>query len=125
MYCPKCFNPTLKLASSGVVDVIINKKQMDAGRFLYNLTTQRQDQISRDFTKKLEEFFLWYSTFQNKEPITNIALTSSDFICEEGCRVGMNQKFSIVDILIAKNIIETKLNELGKKYKLEIKLESE
>ena len=40
MYCPKCFNDSLSLCGHGVVNIIINGKQMDAGRFLYNLERQ-------------------------------------------------------------------------------------
>ena len=40
MYCPKCYNNSLSMASRGVVDIIINGKQMDAGRFLYNINKE-------------------------------------------------------------------------------------
>lgn len=123
MYCPKCFNNTLLLAKSGVVNVVINGKQMDAGRFLYNLNSHRKERITKDLEQKLEEFFEWYSGFQNREPITNISLSSGDFVCEQGCRLGLNLKFSVIDILIPKKKLQEKLNHLGEKYKMQIEIE--
>lgn len=125
MYCPKCMNPSLQLSSSGVVNVVINKKQMDAGRFLFNLNSHRKEQIIKDFENKLEEFFNWYASFQNPEPITQVSLTSGDFACENGCRLDINSKFSIVDVLIPKKIILNKLNALGEKHRLQIRLDDD
>ena len=125
MYCPKCMDPSLKLSSSGVVNVIINKKQMDAGRFLFNLKSGRKEQIIKDFEDKLVEFFNWYASFQNPEPITQVSFNSGDFVCENGCRLDINHKFPIADILIPKKIILNKLKELGETHRLQIKLEED
>lgn len=125
MYCPSCFNNTLQLSKTGVVNVVINGKQMDAGRFLYNLKSHKKERIIKDFETKLMEFFEWYSQFQNREAITKISLCSSDFLCEQGCRIGMNQKFSVVDILIPKKLLLQKLHSLGEQYHLQIELSEE
>ena len=125
MYCPKCFNNTLKLSSKGVVNVVINGKQMDTGRFLFNLSNRKKDQITKDLEEKLEEFFEWYSSFQNREAINSIELSSGDFFCEEGCRLGLNSKFSVVDVLIPRKLLVTKLKALGEKYQMSIQLKSE
>lgn len=98
---------------------------MDAGRFLYNLNDHRKDQIVRDLESKLDEFFKWYSNFQNKEPISRVSLSSADFICEEGCSIGLNTRFSIIDILIPRKTVIEKLEELSEKHHLRIELEKE
>lgn len=121
MYCPKCFNPGLKAQTSGVINVIVNGKQMDAGRFLYNLASIKKDQLVRDFCDKLDEFFSWYSSFNHREPISTIELTSADFACQNGCSLG-GQRFSVIDILISSNVIEEKMKELAQKHRLDIKL---
>lgn len=125
MYCPKCFNNTLKLSSKGVVNVVINGKQMDTGRFLFNLNNRKTDQITKDLEAKIEEFFKWYSGFQNREAIKSIELSSGDFFCESGCHLGLNQKFSVVDVLIPQKLLMTKLKTLGEKYQMAIQLKSE
>jgi len=122
MYCPVCFNDSLGLSHSGVVHLIINGKQMDAGRFLFNLDNRPED-IERDFNAKLEEFFKWYGGFGNKEPITNVFICSSDFRCDSGCKIPLSNKFSIVDQLLKRDQVMKKLNEMAEKYNLKIELQ--
>lgn len=125
MYCPKCFNNNLSLCSHGVVHIIVNGKKMDAGRFLFNTGKEDAERIQKDFRAKLEEFFIWYSQFQNKEPITRIEVCSGDFKCANGCLINMHSRFSVINILISKKIIVQFLSELGDKYKLNIELKEE
>jgi hypothetical protein len=122
MYCPVCFNDSLGLSQSGVVHLIINGKQMDAGRFLFNLDNRPED-MKRDFNAKLEEFFKWYGGFENKEPITNVFICSSDFRCDSGCKISLSNKFSVVDQLLKREEVMKKLNEMAEKYNLEIELQ--
>lgn len=122
MYCPICFNDTLALKKSGVVHLIINGKQMDAGRFLFNRELERPDVILKDFATKIEDFFKWYSSFQNQLPITEVYISSSDYECMKSCRIPMSNKFSIVDTLIPLEDINGVLNKMAEKYNLTIEL---
>ena len=122
MYCPICFNDTLVLKKSGVVDLMINGKQMDAGRFLFNTEQNRPEIVVRDFTRKVEDFFKWYSTFQNQKPITELFIASSDFNCHQGCKIPILNKFDIVDILISRKEITAIISKMAKKYDLKIEL---
>jgi hypothetical protein len=122
MYCPICFNDTLGLKKSGVVHLIINGKQMDAGRFLFNREQDRPDVVLRDFSSKIEDFFKWYSSFQNQLPITEIYISTSDFECHKGCKIPMSNKFSIVDTLIPRKDIMGVLDKMAEKYQLKIEL---
>lgn len=123
MYCPKCLEDGLFLKNRGVVELVINGKQMDAGRFLFNKDTSRKEEIYSDFKKKLEEFFAWYSDFKNPEPIQEVELATADFKCEAcGFLPTFKQRFPITDILISKKYITQCLDELGQKYNLDIKL---
>lgn len=123
MYCPKCFNNTLQLNSRGVVNVIINGKQMDAGRFLFNLEDRRKELIHQDLKAKLDEFFTWYSNFQNREPITTIELCTFDFRCSS-CHFApkLNHTYSVVDTLIPKSLLVKYLKEFSKQYHMELQL---
>lgn len=123
MYCPVCFNETLILAPRGVVQVVINKKQLDNGRFIYNQTPDSEDEIFRQFVEKVEEFYKWYSRFQNIETIEEIELSSSSFVCSNGCKIDSKHKLSVIDILIPKEKVIETLIRLAQKYRLKIDLE--
>jgi len=102
------------------VDVIINDKQMDAGRFLFNRDKNDKDEIIESLIDKLEEFIKWYGNFQNKEPIKKVELISGDFTCEKNCRMPLGFRASIVDSLIPANKLDKVLSELCEKYELEL-----
>ncbi len=123
MYCPMCFNDTLSLKRKGVIHLVINGKQMDAGRFLYNQEQEPPEKIINDFTKKIEEFFKWYSSFKNQKPITEMFIFSFDFSCHQGCKIPLSQRFSIIDVLIPREKISDILDKVALKYQLEIKLQ--
>lgn len=125
MYCPKCYNNTLCLCSQGVVNVILNEKQMDTGRFVFNLKKHSKEDIYNSFSLKLEEFFSWYSTFQNKDPINYVKFQSSDFVCEDGCKLQMSLGFSVIDILVPRKLVLKKLVEFGEKYKIKVELKQD
>jgi hypothetical protein len=124
-YCPKCFNATVKMNEKGVVQVIINGLKMDRGQFLFNKAKETPQEIETRAIQKLEEFFKWYSTFDNRDPIKVIQMLSSDYSCESHCKLPMNTFFPIVgDLLSEEKLIEV-LNRLGEKFNMEIKLKND
>lgn len=125
MYCPTCLSNTLHLSPNGVVHININNKEMDAGRFLFNTQKESPEQIEAKLFQKVEEFFKWYSSFQNKDPISNLFIYSSDFTCTNKCKLPMGTKFQILDVLFKMNDIQPKLEDLAYKYELEIEIPKE
>ena len=123
MYCPKCFNDSLSLKPRGVIHLIINGKQMDAGRFLFNLEENDKEQLVEDLKKKINEFFAWYSNFQNKSDIEVVQILTEDMLCEHHCAIPLSTKYSIVDIIIPKKTVLKILKEIGEKYGMVISLE--
>lgn len=119
MYCPKCFNNTLHLAPRGVLQVVINGKQMDAGRLLYNMDG-KEGEMLRDLRVKIEDFFKWYSNFKNKEPIQLIELMTSDMKCDNKCSIPGGLRLDVVDLLIDSTTIKNIMLELSTKYKMTI-----
>lgn len=119
MYCPTCFNNTLRLSSKGVLQVVINGKQMDAGRILYNVDGHEKDMLS-DLKKKIEEFFRWYSNFKNKDPIQMIELMTSDMKCDNQCKIPVGLRIDVVDLLIESTTIKKIMQDLSEKYKMKI-----
>ncbi len=122
MYCPKCLNESLYLCDHGVVNLIINNKQMDAGRFLYSMDDHSRDELIAALSLKIEEFFKWYSNFKNREDIEVVELCTSDVVCENKCSLGLNHRISIIDVLISKNQLAELLAEIGNKYNMNIKI---
>lgn len=119
MYCPKCLNSSLHINSRGVMHIIINGKQMDAGRFLFNFEKDKSTFVS-DLETKLDEFFKWYSNFQNIDSITKIEICTSDVSCENKCSIPINNRFSVIDIAISSKKLKEILDEHARKYGLEI-----
>jgi len=122
-YCPVCLNCALSLASHGVINISINGKQMDTGKFLYNLSKESRETIREGLKVKIEEFFKWYSSFQNIEPIKKVRLYSSDFYCENKCKIPLSKKLSIADVLLSRKELFVILQELGTKYKMTLQLD--
>jgi len=122
MYCPTCFNNSLHFDDKGVIDIIINRKQMDAGRIIYNLDPSERQKMLTEFAKKLDEFFKWYSNFQNKEPLCHVELVTSAVKCDSGCKIPTNLKTSVIDSIIPSSLIRDEFGRLGQKYNLEIEL---
>ncbi len=119
-YCPKCLNNTLDIKSRGVVQVIVNSKQMDTGRFLYNLSDD--EDVAESMEEKLEDFFKWYSNFQNKDPIEVVELLTTDFACENKCPIDLSLKFTIVDVLISRERLEKCIKGLAVTYDMALEL---
>lgn len=124
MYCPKCLNQTLFIQTKGVVDIIINGKKRDNGRFLFNMDPDFYEAVVADFYKKCEEFFKWYSEFKNQDTIQYIELLTVDVKCENNCRFSPMERFSAVDVVIDRKTITKVINELGAKYNMTVELKS-
>jgi hypothetical protein len=125
MYCPICFNNTLKVSSRGVVHLVINGKKMDSGRFLFNFDDMTKDEILQSFIEKLESFFKWYSNFNNQDPIAVVELYTNDISCMDSCKIPIGHFVSVIDLLIDKKTLKELLNEQADKYQLTIEVKNE
>jgi hypothetical protein len=98
---------------------------MDAGRFLYNLKDQSQDELIQELSQKIEEFFKWYNNFKNKQDIELIELSTTDVYCENKCSLGLTHRISVIDILISTKLLAELLEDIGKKYNMTIKIQKD
>jgi hypothetical protein len=122
MYCPVCFNDTLKLASNGVVRLTFDGKARNTSLFSYNLSKDNDETLYKKLRERVSEYFEWYGGFSNKKPIKLIEIFSSDFICSNRCRLGPDcNKIGVIDILFNKKEIQKILDEEANR--LNIKLE--
>jgi hypothetical protein len=95
---------------------------MDLGRFLFNVGKQAKGQILEDLEDKLDNFFKWYGDFNNKEPIKRVDIISGDFTCDRGCRLDINFKGQVIDILFSGKELQEILNRLSEKYSITLDL---
>ena len=123
MYCPECFQNTLKVKSNGVIKLAFNGKSKASSIFTYNLQKETQDQLIGKLREKIAEFFSFYSEFQNKSPLKNFEAFSSDFVCTNACKIDyVNTKVSMIGVIFTKDEIKTVLHEEAKKYGLEVEV---
>ncbi|MGB0454887.1 MAG: hypothetical protein ACPGJV_14350 [Bacteriovoracaceae bacterium] len=98
-YCPACYNPALQLKSRGVIELIVDDKQMDSGRFLFN-SEMNEREVEKHLVKKIEEFMRWYSNFNNKKPIEKISILTNAIACTNKCSLPISFKGSVLDYLL-------------------------
>lgn len=122
MYCPSCLNDTLKIASSGVVRMTFDGKSKSTSQFYYNLKEETQLSLNKKLREKVAEYFEYYSNFQNKSVIKEIYIFSSDFKCANSCAISLEQKFSVVNLVIKAQDFLDIIEEEAKKYDIEIDL---
>lgn len=122
MYCPNCLNDSLFIKDSGVVEILINEKKMDSGRFLYNASGNKED-IFNDARKKLEEFIKWLSNFSNLEPVKKVKFLTADVKCESGCPTAFT-KISVIGQILTNAQANNLLSEMGEKYNMELVLDA-
>jgi hypothetical protein len=125
MYCPRCFNNTLELSRSGVINIVINKKKRDTGKILFNLDKQSKKDLQNSILELAESYFKWYSSFTNSEPISKLFIFSSDFLCSNKCNIPLDAANSIISKFFDLNQAVNTFKELGQKYDLDIEIQGE
>ncbi len=123
MYCPVCFQNTMKIRSSGVIKLSFNGKSRNTSLYTYNLQKETQEQLDAKLREKIVDFFSFYSEFNNKTPIKNFELYSADFMCINSCKIDvMNTKVSVVGIVYPRPVVKAILTEEAKKFGIEIEV---
>lgn len=122
MYCPSCLNDSLFIKDSGVIEILINEKKMDSGRFLYD-SSGNKDELYTDARKKLEEFIKWLSNFSNLDPVKKVKFMTADVKCDSGCATAFT-KISVVGQILATSQVNNILADMSEKYNMELILDS-
>jgi len=97
---------------------------MSTSHFLYNLSKEEEEDIIDTLSEKLNEFLEWYSTFQNKENISKVEITSANFACDKHCKLPNEARFSVIGALFSKRTFVKILMQVSKKHGLSIDLNS-
>jgi hypothetical protein len=123
MYCPVCFQNTLKIRSNGVVKLAFNGKSRNNSLFTYNLQKETHEQLLAKLREKIVDWMSFYSEFANKTPIKTFEAYSGDFVCTNNCKIDMlNTKVSVVNLIYSPQEVKTLLKEEGQKYGIEVEV---
>jgi len=123
MYCPVCYQSTLKVRSNGVIKLAFNGKSRNNSLFTYNLQKETQEQQIAKLREKIIDFFSFYSEFKNKDPLKTFEAYSSDFLCTSGCKIDViNTKVSVVGIIFTTGEVQKLLQDEGKNFGIEIQV---
>lgn len=124
MYCPICFNDTLKIASSGVVKMTFNGKAKSTSQFFYDLKHDQDQEIQDKLDKVVADYFMYYSNFHNKEIINKVDATSLDFVCSNRCVINVKHKMNVIGLVFTKTMLEDALKRMGQKYSIQVDLKN-
>lgn len=122
MYCPVCLNDTLKLASSGIVKFTFNGKAKSTSQFYYNLGQDRKEDLEKKLEQVIKDYFVYYSNFQNKDPIQYVEAYSIDFKCDNKCVINISHKVNVLGVLFEKEQLEESLKKVAAKYQIPLDL---
>lgn len=123
MYCPVCFQNTLKIRSNGVIKLAFNGKSRNNSLYTYNLQKETHEQLLAKLREKIVDWMSFYSEFANKTPIKTFEAYSADFVCTNNCKIDMlNTKVSVVNLVYSIQEVRGMLKEEGKKYNIEIEV---
>ncbi|MBD65778.1 MAG: hypothetical protein CME62_11260 [Halobacteriovoraceae bacterium] len=123
MYCPHCFNDTLKLTPSGVVKFTFNGKAKATSQMFYNLKEDTEEELLAKLDHVIKDYFEYYQGFQNKDPIRNVEATSIDFKCSNGCTLSVNNRVNIIGLIFSRNELVASLKKFAPQYGLQLELE--
>jgi hypothetical protein len=123
MYCPVCFQDTLKIRSSGVIKLSFNGKSRNTSLYTYNLQKETQEQLDAKLREKIVDFLSFYSEFKNKTSIKSFEAYSADFVCTNNCKLDMmNTKVSVVGVIYPASVVKKMLQEEARKFGIEIEV---
>jgi hypothetical protein len=122
--CPVCFENSLVLNNNGVIQVFVNDRSMNNNRVLFRLPKDNSKVLIKNIMPKIEDYYKWYGTFTNKEPIKKIDLVTTDYTCSNKCRIPGAHLVDIKGSLIDARMFKLTLMELTKKYGFNLRLEN-
>ncbi len=86
------------------------------------MKTEKPLDIFKKYRGVVADYFSWYATFQNKDMVKEVELTSSDFVCSTGCKLNINHRLSIIDLVIPKEMFKEITESEAQRYEIPLKL---
>ena len=124
MYCPVCFQNTLKVRSTGVIKLTFNGKSRNTSLFTYNLQKETGPELEKKLKEKVADFFSWYAEFKNRTPIKTVEVFSGDFVCTNQCKIDViNTKLNVIGLVYTPDKLKSILQEEGKKWNIDVEFD--
>lgn len=101
-----------------------NGKAKSTSQFFYDLKNESDEEALKKLKSVIEEYFEWYATFNNKDPIKEVQLMCRDIVCDNKCSLAGSAEVSIVDLVIPKRALLQILKDCADKFGLMLELSS-
>lgn len=88
----------------------------------YNLAQDKDTDLLNKLEEVIEDYFLYYSKFQNKDPIKYIEAYSIDFKCFHKCVITLTNKVNVIGVLFSLNEIQDVIKKCAAKYQIPLEL---
>lgn len=124
MYCPVCLHDSLKIATNGVVKLIFNGKSKSTSQIYFNLLKDSPADISKKLEVVINDYFSYYSNFQNKDSIDSLHCFSFDFKCTNNCVMSLEKKMNVVELVFSKENLLEIIQRSAKKHNIPINIEA-
>ena len=95
-----------------------NGKSKSTSQFYFNLKEDSEIKTSEKLQATIEEYFEYYSNFQNKIPIKEIEAYSIDFKCSNKCAISMSNKMSVINLVFHAKTLSLALEAAAKKFEI-------
>lgn len=93
-------------------------KSKSTSQFFFNLKEDSEQKTSEKLNHVIEDYFEYYSNFQNKEPIKEVEAFSVDFKCSNKCGMSFANKISVINLVFHQKTLSLLLESAAKKYNL-------
>ena len=99
-----------------------NGKAKSTSQFFYDLKHDQDKDVLLKLDNVIADYFIYYSNFQNKDPIETVEATSLDFKCLNKCVINVSHKMNVIGLVFTKTMLIDSLNRMSVKYKIPLKL---
>lgn len=99
-----------------------NGKAKSTSQFFYDLKHEQDKDVLKKLDKVIADYFMYYSNFQNQDPIETVEATSLDFKCSNKCVINVSHKMNVIGLVFTKEMLIDSLDRMAAKYKIPLNL---
>lgn len=97
-----------------------NGKYKATSQFFFNLKEDGELKVADKLRKTIEEYFEYYSQFQNITPIKEVEAYSIDFKCSNRCAIKVSNKMTVINLIFSLKTLQIELESAAKKFQIEL-----
>ena len=95
-------------------------KSKSTSQFFFNLKEDSETKTSEKLQHAIDDYFEYYSDFQNKEIIKEVEAYSLDFRCSNKCAITSSNKLSVVNLVFHAKTLAMCIEASSKKFDIEV-----